>query len=108
MELSEKLARLANGRTTYTQQLASTNSQTEQLNHDFEIARQRIEITGLTERLSPSLANVRDRLPDLHHYRREVSKREPVLRDIGLARLEISERRRTLSEFEPVFESAMA
>ena len=52
--------------------------------------------------------NVRDRLPDLRHYRREVSKREPVLRDIGLARLEISERRRTLSEFERVFESAMA
>ena len=106
-ELSKKLAYIADGRASFSEQLLDTKVLAEQLNHDFEIARQHIDITGLTETLSESLAGVRGDLPDLRHYRRELAKREPLLREIGLARLKISERRRNLSEFESLFEAAM-
>ncbi len=99
-ELGATLAEIAANRAALGVELSASKELAEEIGHEFQLARQRVEIAGLSQALGRSLLEVRRNLPDLKRYRREVASRQPTLTEIGLAQLRISERKRTLSAFD--------
>ena len=106
-ELSDELTKSGVERSELNEQLARVTQLSEQIEHDFRTMQQRIEIAGLSEALGRALTEVRRGLPDFDRYQREVVKRQPVLREIGLAQLRVSDRRHDLSRFEHQFWQVM-
>jgi potassium efflux system protein len=98
--LSNELAEMVANRALFNGQLATTSKLSEEIDHNFRIARQRFDIAGLSGAFGRALSDVREKLPDLDRYGREVAERQPILTAIGLGQLRITESRRGLGDLE--------
>lgn len=99
-EISDELAEMVARRAQFSDKLVGTAKLSEEIDHDFRVARQRLEIAGLSEALGMALSEVRGELPDLDAYRKAVAERQPILTAIGLGQLRIAENRRRLGDVE--------
>lgn len=99
-EVIEKLGRTAAGR-------EATDKQLQQIAQDFQSARQKLDIAGLSQALGQVLREQRRDLPDVRRYQRETKKRQQEIASLGLAQIKVDEDRRALAQLDSVAERIM-
>ncbi|MCB1743585.1 MAG: hypothetical protein KDK91_24625, partial [Gammaproteobacteria bacterium] len=94
--LADQLQRLEG----FRQQLLRIKSEAEDIGRSFKTARQRVELSRLSDTLGQVLREQRNRLPDVRRYRVNAEQRSELLGSINLAQLEVDEQRQALVDLE--------
>ncbi len=69
-----------------------------QIEQDFQSARQKLEIAGLSDALGQILQEQRRDLPHVRHYQQAANKRQKRIAELGLRQIAIDEQHRALSD----------
>ena len=107
-ELSEDLASVVSEAQRTQDELRKSTKSRENIDRDFEVAQQRLEIAGLSEVMGRILPQQRENLPDLRRYKRDVSAREDTLTEIGLSQIRIAEQSFRIADTQARVEELMA
>ncbi|MGH8478912.1 MAG: mechanosensitive ion channel domain-containing protein [Gammaproteobacteria bacterium] len=91
-ELADTVERL--GKTNADRE--SAEAQAKQIEKDFQSAKQKFEIAGLSQALGQVLREQRRRLPDVSRYERATKKRQDEVARIGLGLLQVEEKRNAI------------
>lgn len=74
----------------------SAEAQAKQIEQDFQSAKQKFEIAGLSQALGQVLREQRRKLPDVSRYERSTKKRQDEVARVGLALLQVEEKRNAI------------
>ncbi|MGQ0594411.1 MAG: mechanosensitive ion channel domain-containing protein [Gammaproteobacteria bacterium] len=91
-ELADTVERL--GKTNADRE--SAEAQAKQIEKDFQSAKQKFEIAGLSQALGQVLREQRRRLPDVSRYERATKKRQDEVARVGLGLLQVEEKRNVI------------
>lgn len=96
-DLSEALAKVLDDQAQAVRERVDYTRSRQQLNDEFERARQRALIAGASSSLGRILVDQRRRIPELGSLRRLAKLNEANVSRVGLARIEIDEKQRAAS-----------
>ena len=105
--MSRELAAVVDGLGRATAKREATSKQLEQLEQDFQSARQKLEIAGLSQALGQILREQRRKLPELGRYDRDSRERQQAIAEVGLNQLRIEDNRRALRGIKRVLDRLM-
>ncbi len=106
-KLGKQEAKLAADIETVGKQKEAVERQVKQIEKDFESARQKLQIAGLSKALGRALSDQRRRLPELRQFKKRASLREDLIAEIGLRQIQVAEELREFSELEQVLARLM-
>lgn len=106
-ELSRELTDITAhaGQATSQRQVAA--DELKRIDQDYQDAKRKIDVAGLTETLGRILRDQRNRLPDLMRYQRTAAVRTRLISEVGLAQIQVDEKRRSLADIDQVVEQRM-
>lgn len=106
--LSKELASLVARLDRISVEHEEAEAQLNQIEQDFKITQQRLEIAGLNEVLQQILQDQRWNLPNPNRYQTEVEQHREEMAEVGLNQLRIDERRRHLGKLNQAVAQVMA
>ena len=106
--LSRELASVVDALGKATAKREATSRQLEQLEQDFQSARQKLEIAGLSQALGQILREQHRKLPELGRYDRDSRERQQAIAEVGLNQLQIEDSRRALRGLKRVLDRLMS
>lgn len=113
-KLVKKNAELSENQTNLSRRLArisvingKTEAHLKRIKQDFDTAKHKLDIAGLSPALQHILQNQRRTLPEIAGYQRDSKKRQQELIEVSLTQLRIDESRRTLDRFDEVVQTLL-
>ncbi|MEA3276185.1 MAG: mechanosensitive ion channel, partial [Pseudomonadota bacterium] len=106
--LTEELTELAVALDRIDDEQAEVEAQSKRIAEEFLSARQRLEISGLTQVLGQVLLDRRQQLPDQRIHRKAAKKRERIIADASLHQIRFNEERRRLRDIDAYLDELTA
>jgi potassium efflux system protein len=106
--LTESLAAVTSELDEIDDKQAALESQAKRIAEEFRSARQRLEISGLTQALGQALLDRRSQLPDQGSYRRAAKARERAIAEANLRQIRYNEERMELRDLDAYVDRLLA
>ena len=107
-ELGEELTRLTNELEKVEAAATAAANESKAIQKNFQTARQRLEIAGLSQALGQILHDQRRDLPDLRRYQRRAARRVDIIAVVGLRDTQLEAERRESQHVASYIERLLA
>ncbi len=107
-KLSREVAKAVASTEATTHARQALEGRVRQIEEDFQSAKQKLEIAGLSEALGEILRDQRKRLPNLRRSRRDAAKRKALIVEIGLNQIKVDDQLKALDEGKQNAEQMLA
>jgi potassium efflux system protein len=106
--LGKEIAAMAQELEGVTSRKDAVEARRKQLEKDFQGAREKLEIAGLSQSLSRVLIDLRRQLPDARMYRKNARQREKTIAELGLKEVRHTEERAALDDLDSAADAVLA